>query len=45
MIDYHALVSFLETNYGELVNYCGSEEAADEIINELRREGGMGTDE
>lgn len=44
MLDYHTLVSFLETNYGEFVDHCGSEEAADEIINALRREGGMDTD-
>ena len=44
MLDYHTLVSFLEANYGELADYCGSEEAADEIINALRREGGMETD-
>ena len=45
MLDYHTLISFLEANYGELADYCGSEEAADEIIDALRQEGGMGTNE
>ena len=41
MLDYHTLISFLETNYGEFANYCGSEEAADEIIDALHQEGSM----
>ena len=41
MLDYHALVLFLEANYREFAEFCGSEKEADEIINELRREGGM----
>lgn len=41
MIDYHVVVQFLEENYGEFVLLCGSEDAADETINGLRRAGGM----
>ena len=41
MIDYHVLVQFLEENYGDFTNYCGSEEVANEMINELRKAGGM----
>lgn len=45
MPDYHILVSFLEVNYREFSDYCGGEEAADEIMDALRREGKMETDE
>lgn len=44
-IDYHALVGFLEDNYGEFADYCGSEDEADDIIHKLKLAGGMPIEE
>lgn len=47
MIDYHILVQFLEENYAMFLAFCdphGGESVADDIINGLRREGGMGAE-
>ena len=44
MIDYHVIVCFLEEHFGEFAEYCGDENAAEEILDDLRVAGEMKTE-
>ncbi len=41
LVDYIPLVMLIEANWYEFVDYAGSEEAAEQILNTLKSECGM----
>lgn len=40
-INFVALVMLIENNFEEFAEYCGSEELADESLDEIKREAGI----